>query len=174
MMRKGHRRLVWFAAGCVVVLMATSAFFALRGSRHGRAVSSLAKCLPIIAKLRVTDFRNQDWCKNFAYSGGKFSNNNKASNCILFSGQGLAFSANAQRDFEGVAAEASRRGVVWFHAEFSDAGSVKEVTFSCSRFFTRQSYVYSPGYGFLPPDSPRNTLHTRIDKDWYYVWEDWN
>jgi hypothetical protein len=124
----------------------------------------------------VEAFRNQDWCKNIVYKRGKFSKNSE-STCNLFDGTPSPFDAEAQKDFDSVAKAVSGTGVgLYFISDlrYSPDGKLIGAQFHLAGHPNRYSYVYSPGYGSLPADEPKEREHTRINSDWYYIWEDWN
>jgi hypothetical protein len=141
-------------------------------------VEVLPQTFSTLEALRVEVYRNQDWCKNIVYQRGKFSNHlEESSTCNLFQGTPLPFDAQAQNDFDRVAQAVAATGVhlsLIDDLAYSPAGTLVRANFHLVASFARFSYVYSPGYGTLPPDDPREREHTRINDDWYFVWVDWN
>lgn len=135
----------------------------------------LRHVLPDLTALGVTVYRNQDWCRCFAYPGGHFMDSSHESTCALFSEQAAPFTASAQRDFDRIRASLgkARVGVLWITARYRADGTLEEAEFALDGW-GRRSYVYHPNYGALPPDQGREIWHTAIDRDWYIRDEDWN
>jgi hypothetical protein len=135
----------------------------------------LFQALPVLRQLQVTDYRHQDWCKNLVYQRGKFSSNPQSTTCnYLFQGTPKAFDSQAEQDFQTVATAIANTGVniLWVDTKYNPAGNVKQAEFRITD--SPYSYVYSPNYSKLPEDLPNERLHTAINKDWYFVTEDWN
>jgi hypothetical protein len=156
---------------CIIALVLAASH---RENSAQKATSSLSACFPLIEKLLVTNYRNQDWCKNIAYSAGRFSNSTTGT-CDDFTGPASPFTVASQKDFDFVAAAIAKTGVPVnsFTVDFSN-GIIKTATFDVAKSVTRFYYVYSPNYGAPPPDKPREQWHTPIDKNWYLAKEDWN
>jgi hypothetical protein len=162
------------------LLMCSSVLLSCGGqpdaAQQKRDTDQLPKCFGVLQQLRVGAYRNQDWCKNIVYQRGKFSKNSESA-CNLFQGTPLPFDAQAQKDFDAVAAAIRSTGVsLNFIGDLTYSGDGKLVgaEFHLAGGPNRYSYVYSPGYNSLPSDQPKELEYTRISKDWYYVWEDWN
>ena len=146
-------------------------------TRMASDVAQLRDALPRFEQLRVEAYRNQDWCRNIAYSRGRFSNNLE-STCNLFAGSPVGFTASADADFASVAG-ALDAGGVWVYnvwgVRYDATGRLNHAEFDLIPApweFSRWSYVYDPGHP-LPQGMPNEDVYTRIDSDWYFHWEDW-
>jgi hypothetical protein len=73
--------------------------------------SDLELSFPVLARLGVTAYRDQDWCKVLAYARGSFSETTEHSTCDLFQGRPSKFDSQAQADFEQVRATLIERGI---------------------------------------------------------------
>jgi hypothetical protein len=139
-------------------------------------VANLPKCFSVLESLDVLAYRNQDWCKNIWYRRGKFSHQtDPADTCNLFPGTPQPFDAPALTDFESVTAAVATTGVRLYYISdlaYDARGKLNHAEFHLAA--GQYTYVYSPGYRKLPEDMPRERKHSRIDQDWYYIWEDWN
>jgi len=141
-----------------------------------RHTEALPACFRILERLEVEAYRNQDWCKNIVYKRGKFSRNKEVT-CNLFRGTPMPFDSQAEKDFDAVAKVIRTTGVPLMYitgSEYAPKGALKRVEFHLDGGPNRYSYVYSIGYTNLPPDDPGERRYTAINRDWYYVWEDWN
>jgi hypothetical protein len=146
-------------------------------NRQARDAAELAAVLPLIEDLGLTSYRNQDWCRNIAYSGGRFSDNLEDETCRLFGLPRRPFTPEAQDALRRVESALAETSVdvysvsVWKpddaapngRTEFDVVGGV----------FDRWRYVHAPGYRGLT-NWPNEWVETAIDDDWYFVWEDWN
>ena len=143
---------------------------AARKSRDGAA---LAELLPVLDELRVTNWRDQDWCTDFAYRGGHFLRSDDPDNCNPFGDAVAPFSDAASADFDAVRA-ALRASGVSVRAIYRPAAVPGQTVFNLiAGDFDRFSYVHEPG--FSPPENIENEwIATPIDRDWYFMWEDWN
>jgi hypothetical protein len=74
--------------------------------------SDLELSFPVLARLGVTAYRDQDWCKVLAYARGSFSETTEHSTCDLFQGRPSKFDSQAQADLEQVRAALIERGIV--------------------------------------------------------------
>jgi hypothetical protein len=61
--------------------------------------SDLELTFPVLTRLGVTAYRDQDWCKVLAYGRGSFSETIEHSTCDLFQGPPSEFDSQAQVDF---------------------------------------------------------------------------
>ena len=142
-----------------------------------RAAAALRRVFPILEELRVTDYRNQDWCKNLAYARGWFSSNLESSTCNLFNEVPIGFDSEAQADFRRVARALRDSGVsvdTVGPVQYDSAGRVARAHFFFAEGgYESESYVFDPSAP-LPEDSPGEATFTRIDQDWYLAVEDWN
>jgi len=144
-------------------------------------VPRLEPSLSTLEALRVTEYRNQDWCKNIGYSGGIFTDNNESSTCNLF-GPDVededipAFTPEASQAFEEVASALSEKGVSVriISAHFDEEGALIAAAFTIEAG-QRDGWVYAyqPGYEPLPEDIPTQTRYTPINADWYFIWDEW-
>jgi len=73
--------------------------------------SDLELSFPVLARLGVTAYRDQDWCKVLAYARGSFSETTEHSTCDLFQGRPSKFDPQAQADFEQVRATLIETGI---------------------------------------------------------------
>jgi hypothetical protein len=110
----------------VIVAMACACagpnYSADEARRLGEAASELAP-------LRVTEFRDQDWCANISYGRGSFSRTDSHSTCDLFAETAVAFDAQAEQDFAAVHAILSRHGVspTYFELDYG-SGSTNPIS----------------------------------------------
>jgi hypothetical protein len=139
-----------------------------------RDVTNLPKAFSILEQLQVQAYRNQDWCKNIFYKGGKYSNNNEATTCNLFDGKAKAFDSQTERDFKAVEGTINSTNVRlhYFSAEYEKAGKLIQADFDLAQ--CPCSYTYSPNYTKLPEDIPNEMEYSAVNKDWYFVKRDWN
>jgi hypothetical protein len=145
-------------------------------NRMTRDVASLRQVLPALAELRLADYRNQDWCRSIAYSGGRFSNTQE-STCNLFDGATAEFTIQADADFARVADALDRSGVwvYWVSIQYDEHGRIVYAEFDLVPppwIFVYWSYVFDPGAP-LPEDTANDQWFTRIDSDWYFRLMDW-
>ena len=183
--RPGRRNSSRTPAGRAAAVLLLACFSFLGGCDHEPSPKAqslhtqrLPRCFSVLERLHVEAYRNQDWCKNIWYKRGKFSHQTEPPDtCNLFEGTPLPFDAQAQKDFEAVAGAIKATHVDLYyidHLKYAPDGKLIGAEFHLLGGPNRYSYVYSPGYTSLPPDEPKEREHTRIDKDWYYVWWDWN
>jgi hypothetical protein len=139
--------------------------------------AQLSAALPQLEQHQVQAYRHQDWCQNFVYQRGAFSNNIETSTCNLFQAHPQPFDNQAQADFETVTQVLTQTGVRLLYItdlEYDAAGRLQGATFHLQKRPIRSAYVYAPGYVALPADVPHEQEHIAINADWYYHWEDWN
>jgi hypothetical protein len=141
--------------------------------RQKQDATNLPKAFSILEQLQVQAYRNQDWCKNIFYKGGKFSNNNEATTCNLFDGKAKPF-AQAQGDFKIVESAIASTGLElhYFSADYGKGGKLIRADFDLAE--CPCTYTYSPNYSKLPEDIPREMEYSAVNKDWYFVKRDWN
>lgn len=145
--------------------------------QHYLNVFNLPKAFDILEKYQVTAYRNQDWCKNIAYSRGRFTNETKSTCTYLLQGAAEPFDGQAHKDFKAIAREIAGSGVGLYSIEaiqYDTSGQLVMARFNLKGLFNRRAYVYAPGYKELPEDMPHELTYTALNQDWYYVWEDWN
>jgi hypothetical protein len=137
----------------------------------------LERVLPLVAIYQVEDYRNQDWCKNLVYQQGKYSNNNRSSTCNLFKGKAIAFNEESNRVFGEIESALKQVGttVHFFDVKYDRNNRIGSAKFEidCGGF-CRNRFVYEPGYRQLPENAGTEFQYSRIDRDWYFVVEDWN
>lgn len=143
-------------------------------------VANLKSSFPTLEDLRVTGFRDQDWCRFIDYPRGAFTtkpDGSDAGACNLFSGPALPFDHQAEADFQTVRralSDAGMRGkwVTW--VQFDAGGRIKSAQFDVNGgAFDRWTYVFDRG-GPMPESMPAEEVYTPINDDWYFWWEDWN
>jgi hypothetical protein len=141
-----------------------------------RDVSTLRQVLPVLAELQVTEFRDQDWCRNLAYGQGRFSSNNEQVTCNLFNGTGEPFDADADADFKVIADALRATGltVIIVDSGYDHDGRVESAVFELQSpgLTGYWRYIYRPGER-VTDDEYSETRTTPIDADWYFQWEDW-
>ncbi len=145
---------------------------------QGRPESEVGRLGPVVAELqslRVSVWRDQDWCRCFAYPRGQFMQSSHESTCGLFQGKAIAFTPQATADFDRVraAVASSRVKVLWATVRYRPDGSLEEAEFALDTL-SRRSYVFHPGYGQLPPNQGAEMRYTAVNADWYIRDEDWN
>jgi hypothetical protein len=143
-------------------------------ARQQRDIANLPQTFNILEKLQVRDYRNQDWCKNIAYKGGKFSNNNGRSTCNLFEGHAKEFDSQSDHDFQAVdrAITNANIKIYYMSAEYDRTGKLTQAEYTLAQ--CPCTYVYSPAYKQLPPNQGKEMEYTAINQDWYFEITDWN
>ena len=177
-----HRRRLGLLIGLIVSLMGLHlcslvSFGSSIFSSRLRDVHNLAHTLSLIEQSDMQAFRNQGWCKNIAYSRGRFSSNTQSATCNLFAGTPQPFDAQARADFDAIAHRLAATGVrvTWLISTFDASGRLQSVEFEIDCILCqRMAYVYAPGYGTLPDTIPEEVWFTAINDDWYLREEDWN
>ena len=76
-----------------------------------------------VAAMRVTAYRNQDWCKNLQYERGTFSETDFPTTCNIFTAIPVPFDDQAKSDFEWVRSILSANGVAPTYFELDYAGA---------------------------------------------------
>ena len=159
----------------VVVVLATGCIHATQpdADRRARDVAALSGVLPLIGELGVSEWRDDDWCRDFVYDRGHFMTSDEPDNCNPMDGPAKPFDPAAQADFERVAA-AFRNAHVPIGEIYRPPADPGATDFDLrAGAFDRFSYVHDPGYP--PQENIENEwVATPIDTDWYFVWEDWN
>lgn len=143
---------------------------------HTSDTTALEKIFSVLEADRVTAFRYQDWCKVISYTRGSFANATESTCTYVATGTPTVFDPIAESDLERIWKEVIATGTgvyVISNVQFDPSGGLIHGEFDCSSGFTRQRYIYDPGYS-LPADLPNERWHTRIDNAWYYILEDWN
>jgi hypothetical protein len=141
--------------------------------RKARDVAALAAVLPLIDELGVSEWRDDDWCRDFVYDRGHFMTSDEPDDCNPMGGPPEPFNANAQADFDRVAA-AFRDAHVPIREIYRPPVDPGTTDFDLrAGSFDGFSYVHDPGYP--PQENIENEwVATPIDANWYFVWEDWN
>jgi hypothetical protein len=166
------------AIGFTTLLMLTCLWRAFPTRAH--EVMRLEATFPTLEQYQVSEFRNQDWCKNIVYSAGQFSDNNRSSTCNLFDGVALPLEDNARTDFDAVVATLAETGVHVTRASITyDAHNhiqSAEFHLACpiNPFCNRPHYVYDPHHTTLRENMPGEYWSTAINTDWFFAQEDWN
>ena len=159
----------------LVTLFASGCVHATQPDADRRALDStaLAAVLPLIDELRVSEWRDDDWCRDLVYNGGHFMTSDQPDNCNPVDGPAKPFNTAAQAAFDRVAAALHDANVPVreIYRPPIDPGSTDFGLRAGS--FDSFSYVHDPGY---PPQEnvDNEWVATPIDRDWYFVWEDWN
>jgi len=145
------------------------------GADRAADVKKLVGVFPILEQYQVISFRSQDGHSAFEYARGAYDTDMRATSVSVLKVKPNRFDNIAQADFNTVKniVEKTGIGVIIINGIEYSEGKLKRAVFDFSRGFTRQRYVYDPGCE-LPEDIPHEMLHTKVDADWYYVWEDWN
>jgi len=141
--------------------------------KHAQDVQKLEEqVFPLFEVHQVQSWRSQRWCSLLQYKGGAYTTN-LDQNCILdyLYGALQPFDDSAQTVFDSIDEAVDRTGTGVY---IIDAEYVKETLCYAVFDFGVQTYVYDPGYSFLPEDIPNQLGHIAINSDWYYIWEDWN
>ncbi len=94
-------------------------------------MQNLETVFAMIEQYRVTDYRNQNWCKNIAYAGGQFSETTHPAICNLFAGPAPSFTAPATAVFNSITQVLRQSGVriAIFDADFNAAGRIRSARF---------------------------------------------
>lgn len=146
-------------------------------SSRNQQVQNLETAFAMIEQYHVTDYRNQDWCRNIAYAGGQFSDTTHPPTCNLFEGPAPSFTPAATAVFNSITQVLRQSGVriMFFDADFNAAGRIRSARFDIDCFLCgRLGYQYQPNYGVVPEDIPDEMWFTPINHNWYKVKEDWN
>ncbi len=147
-----------------------------QASDYAQDTAALEEIFPVLEASEVTAFRYQDSCKVLSYTRGSFANPNESTCIYAATETPEVFDIAAEDDLENIwqQVKSTRSGVyIISDIQFDAADKLIYGEFDCSGGFTRQRYVFDPGYT-LPEDLPGERWHTRIDDDWYYINEDWN
>lgn len=138
-------------------------------------IVQLEKLLPRLGQEQTTAYRNQSWCKNIAYSYGKFSDTDSPSTCNLFEGEAEPFDKTAKATFNDLRQTLLLTGVnINFLNVYFEDEKIRMADFSLGCWFcSRTRYVYEPGY-VLQEDFGDEMWFDAINKNWYMVNEDWN
>jgi hypothetical protein len=161
------------AAGTTAIAM-RSYLSGQPGTRYENAAKSFP-VLQALAQDGVTFLRVQDWCRAFADSRERRTNE-LAGTCTL--GEGFQmFDDASEKRFDELRGKLDDLpyDVMWLSLEYGSGGEIEraELAIDTINPFRRDSLAYDPGYG-LSGDMPGERVHHRIDGDWYYVQEDWN
>ena len=143
---------------------------------HVRDTSALQRIFVDLEAQQVKAYRNQGWCQVLSYAGGQFANTNTGTCVWLADGPTKPFSAIARTDLGKMRKSIRSTGtgvIIISKASYDTSGKLNHAEFHWGRGFSRNSYVYDPGYT-LPEDIPHERWCTAIDKNWYYKREDWN
>jgi hypothetical protein len=145
-----------------------------------RDVKDLKASFSTLEALRLSGFRDQDWCRFIDYPRGAFTSlpvGDDSDTCNLFDGAALPFDDQASADFERVRAALAGTGVRGdsvLNIQHDDAGHMRTADFDLNGgSFDRWTYVFDRG-GSMPENEEGEELYTRINEDWYFWWEDWN
>jgi hypothetical protein len=151
-----HAVLAW----AMIVLAVVATGCEMVGHPDPRRIEAV---FPVLERLHVTAFRNQDWCQNLAYAGGAFSKTDSHSTCDLFFEAPRDFDDRASADFATVA------------GAFSDAGAAPDfvnVRFRNDRVadvevaFWNGSLIYDADGVTLSSDSGAGTSEERLSDRW--------
>jgi hypothetical protein len=139
------------------------------------AVAQLEKLLPKLEQTQITAYRNQDWCKNIAYSNGNFSETTHPTTCNLFEGEAKPFDETSRAAFNDLRQTLLFTGInISFLNVYVEEGKIRMADFSLGCWFcNRTRYVYEPNY-VLQEDIGGEMWFDAISKNWYIVKEDWN
>ena len=140
------RRHALAVAGSLVVLTTTAC---VSIGRDRVETSSLESTFPEMGRLKVTAYRDQDWCKVLAYARGSFSDSPSHSTCDLFDGPPSTFDTQAQADFDDLRKSLNGSGIspVYVLLEYRDR-AVKTAVFEvgCGGCESGR-YIYESGGG---------------------------
>jgi hypothetical protein len=139
------------------------------------AVKQLESVLPGLEQAQITAYRNQNWCKNIAYSKGNFSETTQPTTCNLFEGEATVFDETANVAFSNLRQTLLFTGVnISFLNAYYEEGKVRQVEFNLNCWLcSRTRYVYEPNH-VLPEDIGSEMWFDAINETWYRVNEDWN
>lgn len=139
------------------------------------AVKQLESVLPRLEQAHITAYRNQNWCRNIAYSYGKFSDTANPSTCNIFQGEVLTFDETSRGAFSDLRQALLFTGVnISFLNVYFEEDKVRQVEFNLGCWLcSRTRYVYEPDY-LLPEEIGNEMWFDAINENWYMVNEDWN
>jgi hypothetical protein len=144
------------------------------------AVQQLERVLPQLEQLQLEAYRNQSWCKNIAYSYGKFSESRHPTTCDLFDGIPQPFDDRATGDFQTLRQTFLFTGVrirfvnLYYENETVEDKRVRLAAFHLECFWcSRTRYVYEPYY-VLQQDMGFEMWFDAVNETWYEFNEDWN
>lgn len=140
-----------------------------------RDVQLLATVIPLIDEIDLRSYRDEDGCRAIEYPGGIYINDLSGKVCTYIEPEGVAFTDQAQKDFERVRRSLANCGVGVFSLYAVDAdvdpdGATsrnRQIVFDLvERAVGRWAYVYEPGH---EPASPATDTYADIDQDWYFM-----
>lgn len=173
----------WSALACSVLLAITltACAHAALPNRDNMtdAVARLEQVFPTIEGLKVSGWRDQDWCRFIEYPHGSFSNllEGETSTCNLFDGPPQAFDTQASTDFARV--EQAFKGAnlsVWmaWGITYDDRDKVNFAEFDMNAGLTdRWMYLYSPNQPISKDDWPDAEAFQQVNEHWWFVDDDW-
>jgi hypothetical protein len=141
------------------------------------ATARLAETLPVLTELRVSSFRDLDWCRNIVLDSVQFSETQSPATCNLpFDVPAHPFDNSASRAYERVKESLRSSGLVVFDVDghLDDSGRILDMEFAtdgdplrvCLQPCGWVVFAYKPGHG--------ESLHTfegvhvvPVDQNWY-------
>ncbi len=142
------------------------------------AVNRLSKLLPILKDYRITEYRNQDWCKVLDYKNGFYWNSTHPTTCALIKDFKVAplspFNEIANYDFSKVKTDLFFSGlrINWINVDYDEYGEISYAEFELDHFgLTYHRFIYSPIE--IPSDMSGETKNFYIEHGWYFAIEDW-
>jgi hypothetical protein len=163
--------IAFLVAGCVHASVPSS-------DEMARDADHLESVFSTLEQLRVSGFRDQDWCQFIDYPRGSFSNLLDFENtCNLFTSPPQAFDETASADFERVknALRDSGADTVIARIEYDDVGHITIAGFDINAgAFDRFSYLYDRDNTVSKEPNPDTIVTEQINQQWWFMSEDWN
>ena len=158
------KRLAWFALPLALVGVVLLRQTPIPDSAaKAREVARLAPVVPLVEELGLRSYQDQDGCRSIEYRAGVFVNDLSGTTCDVIDPAGVAFTEQAQKDFESLRRSLADTGVGVSRVYAEDAYILFELV---ERAVGRWAYVYEPGH---EPASEAADTYADIDHDWYFM-----
>jgi hypothetical protein len=158
------KRLAWFALPLALVGVVLLRQTPIPDSAaKARDVGRLATVVPLIDELGLRSYQDQDGCRSIEYRAGVFVNDLSGTTCNFIDSAGVAFTDQAQQDYERIRRSLADTGVGVFRVYAEEAYIVFDLV---ERAVGRWAYVYEPGH---EPAVGATDTYTDIDHDWYFM-----
>jgi Asp-tRNA(Asn)/Glu-tRNA(Gln) amidotransferase A subunit family amidase len=129
----------------------------------------LNNLLTVLRDNRVTDYRDQDWCRHLETTEQLYADppTDPSVACLANSRPFLPFDEKTKVLFENVkvATETAGLDIVEINVEFGKAGGVQYAEVAERQLLGRDAYMYQPDD--VPPEFPKGRV-TRVGKDWFH------
>lgn len=161
---------------CLLLISAACASPGPRPATFERETKALAALFPMLERLELQTYRDQDWCRLLVYDRGVYASELDEA-CTITSDDWRPFDKEADLAFQLLVEAVAKSGAdveMINVTRYAANGSVGEVEFE---FLPADA---KPGYyrlifdrtGEMPMDG-NETTNTRIGPQWYLQFEDW-